>query len=455
MENNNFITIVLAAGKGTRMKSKLPKVLHKVGGKPMVNRVLEAASLAGSEKNIVILGFGKEMVEKVLPENTVTVLQKEQLGTGHAVLQAKDLVNPEDTVLILCGDTPLLSPEMLKHFTTAHHKNKVAASVLTTVMPNPTGYGRIVRNMNGLLQKIVEHKDANIAELTIKEVNTGIYLFNAKSLFEALEKVGNDNAQGEYYLPDVLPILHDAGQKIEAVVVDDYEETLGINSRLQLSRAEAILRERKNYELMRDGVTIIDPANTYIDSDVTIEPDCIIYPSTWIEGKTIIHSGCEIGPGCRFSDVEIGANSTISFTYAHECRIGKNVTVGPYVHLRPNTVISDNVHIGNFMEVKNSNIGEGTKLPHLSYIGDSDIGKKVNMGCGTITVNYDGKVKHRTTIADNAFVGCNSNLVAPVTVGEGAYIGAGSTITKDVPAHELAIARERQKNIPNWVDKRR
>ncbi|WP_269140286.1 bifunctional UDP-N-acetylglucosamine diphosphorylase/glucosamine-1-phosphate N-acetyltransferase GlmU [Pectinatus sottacetonis] len=455
MSSGEFSTVILAAGKGTRMKSNIPKVLHHIGGKPMLQHVIDAAIGAGAVKNIVVVGFGRDEVKAAVGNTARVVVQEEQLGTGHAVLQAKPLINENDTVMVLCGDTPLLTAKMLKKFYDAHKKEKAQASVLTAVMPDPKGYGRVIRDFNGYVKKIVEHKDATTAERAVTEVNTGIYCFEAKTLFAALKKVGNNNAQGEYYLPDVLEIIRDQGKKISAAAVKSYEATLGINSRQQLAEAERILHRRKNRQLMADGVTIMDPATTYIDVDVTIGQDTVIYPSTWIQGNSTVGSNCEIGPCSRFTDINIGDKAVVTFTYAHECEIGAEATVGPYVHLRPHTKVADKVHIGNFVEVKNSNIGEKTKLPHLSYIGDSDIGSGVNMGCGTITVNYDGKKKYRTTIENDAFVGCNSNLVAPVKVGEGAYVGAGSTITKDIPAGELAVGRARQTNIPKWRDKRK
>ncbi|MDQ0204341.1 bifunctional UDP-N-acetylglucosamine diphosphorylase/glucosamine-1-phosphate N-acetyltransferase GlmU [Pectinatus haikarae] len=454
MSAEKFSTIILAAGKGTRMNSSLPKVLHRVGGKTMLQHVIDAANGAGAKNNVVVVGFGREKVEQAVGDSVRIVVQEEQLGTGHAVRQAEPMIDKNDTVMVLCGDTPLLTAKILRNFYEMHQKEEAQASVLTAVMPDPTGYGRIIRTFGGEFKKIVEHKDASIAEKAVTEVNTGIYCFNAGELFAALCKVGHDNAQGEYYLPDVLEIIHAEGKKVTAVAAESYKATLGINSREQLSQAEKILHQRKNRQLMADGVTIMDPDTTYVDSDVKIGRDTIIYPSTWIEGDSVVGAECEIGPCSRFCDTSIGSGSVISFTYAHQCEIGADVTMGPYVHLRPNTKIADRAHIGNFVEVKNSNIGEGTKLPHLSYIGDSDIGTGVNMGCGCITVNYDGKKKYRTTIEDNAFVGCNSNLVAPVKVGKGSYIGAGSTITKDVPAGELAVGRARQTNIAKWRDKR-
>ncbi len=453
---SDLVAIILAAGKGTRMKSALPKVLHKAGGKAMVQHVLDAAREAGARRCILVVGFGSETVEKAVQGDVEIVLQEEQLGTGHAVRMTEPLMAQESgTVMVLCGDTPLLTGSLLKKLYDSHREAAAKATVLTAIMPDATGYGRIIRGQDGSVKKIVEHKDATEAERQVREVNSGIYCFEREALFSALSEVTCDNAQGEYYLPDVLSILRTRGEKIWAVAAEDYQETLGVNSRAQLAGAERILRQRKNEALMENGVTLMDPASTFIDTDVSIGRDTIIYPFTWLEGKTSVGEGCILGPSSRFSDTRIGNGVTAQFVYAHECEIGDDVTMGPYVHLRPDTRIAAGVKIGNFVEVKNSNIGKGSKLPHLQYIGDCDMGADVNMGCGTITVNYDGRKKYRTVIGDNAFVGCNSNLVAPVTVGNGAYIAAGSTITREVPEGNLGVARARQKNIPDWEDKRK
>ena len=438
------------------MKSAMPKVLHKAGGKAMLQHVIDAAQAAGAKRNIVVVGFGGAVVQEAVGTQAEVVVQKDQLGTGHAVLQAAPLLREEHgTVMVLCGDTPLLTGELLKKLYDAHREAGAKATVLTAVMPDATGYGRIIRTATGTVEKIVEHKDATDAERRVQEVNSGIYCFEKDDLFAALAQVTCDNAQGEYYLPDVLSILRQKGEKIWAVAADDYESTLGINSRVQLAGAEKILRRRKNIELMESGVTIMDPDSTFIDADVTVGRDTVIYPFTWLEGDTHVGENCTLGPSSRFSDAIIGSGVTAQFVYAHSCEMADGVTMGPYVHIRPNTKLAAKVKIGNFVEVKNSNIGLGTKLPHLSYIGDCDMGGGVNMGCGTITVNYDGKKKYRTVIGDNAFVGCNSNLVAPVTIGDGAYVAAGSTITKEVPPSDLAVARARQKNIAGWADKRK
>lgn len=448
--------VILAAGKGTRMRSKLPKVLHKVGGKAMLQHVLDAADAAGAAEKIVIVGHGAELVESMVGEQGKIVLQAEQLGTGHAVMQTKEaLAGFTGTAMILCGDTPLLDGEELKKFYEAHVQSGAAATVLTAFMDNPFGYGRIVRDADGNVQGIVEEKDADAQQKLIKEINTGIYCLECPLMFDVLATLTCDNAQGEYYLTDVLTKLNEAGKKVGGVVTADSDMVMGINSRRQLAEAESVMRVRILNKLMDEGVTVMDPSSTFIEGSVKIGRDTVIYPFTWLEGSTEIGEDCEIGPNVRLTNVEVGNGTHLQFVYGHDCRVCDEVTAGPYVHLRPDTVIGNKVKIGNFVEVKNSNVGTGTKLPHLTYIGDSDIGSGVNMGCGCITVNYDGKKKHRTVIEDNVFVGCNTNLVAPVTVKAGCYIGAGSTITKEVPENSLGIARAKQKNIEGWAEKYR
>ena len=451
-----MVAVILAAGKGTRMKSSMPKVLHAVGGKPMLCHVMEAAAQAGSGRTIIVVGHGSEQVQAEIGGAAEYVLQKEQLGTGHAMMQVQPtLTGFSGTILLLCGDTPLLTGETLKKLVAEHKQSGAVATVLTAVPSDATGYGRILRDDSGRVLGIVEQKDASEAQKKIGEINTGIYCFEAAPLFAALGGLTCNNAQGEYYLTDVLAILAAAGDRVGAIPVEDFQETLGINSRVQLAEAETLLRRRKLVELMENGVTVMDPASTFVDAAVSIGQDTILYPYTWIEGATTIGRDCRIGPNTRIADSQIGDAVTLHFSYAHECKIGEGVTVGPYAHLRPDTELLAGVKVGNFVEVKNSRVGQGSKLPHLSYIGDADIGSGVNIGCGTITVNYDGKKKHRTVIGDTAFVGCNSNLVAPVSVGAGAYIAAGSTITKDVPDGALGVGRARQSNIAGWTEKKK
>ena len=443
--------VILAAGKGVRMKSDIPKVLHCVAGKPMLAHVLDAAEVAGCARKIVITGFGADKVASVVKEQAEIAEQKEQLGTGHAVIQAKPLLKDfNGTVMILCGDTPLLDGSDLRRFYEQHTETGNQATVLTAVLPDATGYGRIVRATDGRIEKIVEQKDALTEELDIKEINTGIYCFDSTELFAALEKVDCNNAQGEYYLTDVIAKLVEKDAKVGAVIAADAASVMGVNSRRDLAVAEKWLRWKTNNHMMDEGVTIIDPENTYIDANVVIGRDTIIQPYTWLEGNTVIGKNCVIGPNTRLTNMQIGDGSSLHFTYAHDAAVGKNTNIGPFVHIRPDSCLADGVKVGNFVEIKNSSVGKGSKLPHLSYIGDADVGENVNIGCGCIIVNYDGKKKSRTNIGDNAFVGCNSNLVAPVVLGDNCYIAAGSTITKEVPGNCLGVARARQRNIDCW-----
>jgi bifunctional UDP-N-acetylglucosamine pyrophosphorylase/glucosamine-1-phosphate N-acetyltransferase len=447
--------IILAAGKGTRMKSRLPKVLHKLGGKYMIEYVINGVRELGVEKLIAVIGHEAEMVRQALGEDVLYAVQKEQLGTGHAVLTAMPHIREEEgQVLVVCGDTPLIKPETFKKLWDFHRENKAACTVLSAFLPDPAGYGRIVRE-EGRVVKIVEQKDASPEELSIHEINTGTYCFDLKSLRKALTLLTPNNAQGEYYLTDVLSILVSQGLKVKAVTAEDYQETMGINSRSQLAEAEKVLRERKIYQLMDEGINIIDPASTYIEQDVTIGRDTVIEPFTFLRGKTIIGSECIIGPEADIKDSIVGNGVNVNRTVMIEASVGDNCRIGPFAYLRPGTKLSHNVKIGDFVEIKKSNIGEHSKVPHLTYVGDAEVGKNVNIGCGTITCNYDGKHKYRTIIKDRAFIGSNTNLVAPVEVGEGAMIGAGSTVTKDVPPDGLAVAREKQVNIPGWAARKR
>ena len=451
--SNRFV-IILAAGQGTRMKSKLYKVLHPVCGKPMVRHVLEQMKDLKAEKIVTVVGHGSDMVKSELGDECQYVLQAEQLGTAHAVMQTKELLKgKQGTTLVVCGDTPLLKAETINALMDHHIKQNAKATILTSFADDPTGYGRIIRNEQGHVEKIVEHKDATDEEKQVREINAGTYCFDNESLFNALEKVSNENAQGEYYLPDVIEILKSEGEIVTAYSTDDFTETLGVNDRVALSQAEKIMRQRINEKHMRNGVTIIDPEQTYIESDVVIGQDTIIYPGTIIKGKTTIAEDCVIGPHTEIVNCSVDSETTIRQSVAHDSQIGASVQIGPFSHIRPQSHIYDEVRIGNFVEVKKSTFGKGSKASHLSYIGDAEVGDNVNIGCGSITVNYDGVNKFKTIIEDNVFIGCNSNLVAPVKIGEGAYVAAGSTITKDVPSEALSIARARQENKENYVQK--
>ncbi|MFB1100822.1 bifunctional UDP-N-acetylglucosamine diphosphorylase/glucosamine-1-phosphate N-acetyltransferase GlmU [Terribacillus sp. JSM ZJ617] len=449
---SNRYAVILAAGKGTRMKSKLYKVLHPVMGKPMVQHVTDQLNSLQLDKLITIVGHGAEDVKAQLGDVSEYALQEEQLGTGHAVLQAEEFLNDKEGVtVVLSGDTPLITGQTIQALLDHHEQQGASATVLTAKAPDPAGYGRVIRSDAGEVLRIVEHKDANAEELLVDEINTGTYCFDNKLLFQALHNVSNDNAQGEYYLPDVLELLKKDNKLVTAYQTTDFDETMGVNDRVALSQAERIMKRRVNEQHMRNGVTIIDPDSTYISTDAVIEQDVTILPNTMILGKTVIKEDAVIGPNSEVKDVTIGSRTVVKQSVAHDSEIGNDVNIGPFAHIRPQAQLGDNVKIGNFVEVKKASIGEGSKVSHLSYIGDAEVGKDVNVGCGTITVNYDGKNKHLTKIEDNAFIGCNANLIAPVTVGKGALVAAGSTITKDVPADALSIARARQENKNSYL----
>lgn len=445
--------IVLAAGEGTRMKSKLPKVLHKVCGQTMLKHVIDTVNNSGIEECIVVVGHEAEKVKENLSSEIKTVLQEEQLGTGHAVMMAYDNIK-EGTILVLCGDGPLITEETLRAMIDYHKKGDFGATVLTADLPNPEGYGRIIRDAENRLQKIVEEKDATAEEKSITEINSGIYCFDGNTLKDVLPKLGNDNIQKEYYLTDVLPIMHNVGFKTGIYKTEDYEEIMAINSRGQLAEVEAIMRKRINRNHMANGVTIINPEHTYIEKTVTIGIDTVIYAGTILIGNTVIGEGCIIGQNSRIENSIIGNGVEVQSSTIIDSSVGDYTTVGPYAYLRPNSSIGEHVKIGTFVEVKNSKINSHSSASHLSYIGDADVGKNVNIGCGVVFVNYDGKEKNRSIIGDNVFVGSNVNLIAPLVVKKDGYIACGSTITSEVPEGALAIARARQENKEGWVNKK-
>ncbi|MEC1733753.1 bifunctional UDP-N-acetylglucosamine diphosphorylase/glucosamine-1-phosphate N-acetyltransferase GlmU [Bacillus mojavensis] len=446
--------VVLAAGQGTRMKSKLYKVLHPVCGKPMVEHVVDEALKLSLTKLVTIVGHGAEEVKKQLGEKSEYALQAEQLGTAHAVKQAQPFLADEKGVtIVICGDTPLLTAETMEAMLKEHTQKEAKATILTAVAEDPTGYGRIIRGESGAVQKVVEHKDASEEERLVTEINTGTYCFDNEALFRAIDLVSNDNVQGEYYLPDVIEILKNEGETVAAYQTGNFQETLGVNDRVALSQAELFMKERINKRHMQNGVTLIDPMNTYISPEAVIGSDTVIYPGTVIKGEVQIGEDTIIGPHTEIMNSSIGSRTVIKQSVVNNSKVGNDVNIGPFAHIRPDSVIGHEVKIGNFVEIKKTQFGDRSKASHLSYVGDAEVGKDVNLGCGSITVNYDGKNKYLTKIEDGAFIGCNSNLVAPVTVGEGAYVAAGSTVTEDVPGKALAIARARQVNKDDYVKK--
>lgn len=453
---NRLASIILAAGKGTRMKSRYPKVLHKVCGQPMVRHVVDAAREAGVDFNIVVIGHGAGSVKEALAGQADFVVQSEQLGTGHAVMQAEEkLKDFVGDILVLCGDTPLVTARTLKQLVDYHREQGGAATVLTAELADPGAYGRIIRDEENRVSRIVEQKDASPEERAVREINTGMYCFYAPKLFAALKKITPANAQGEYYLTDVLEIFRAGGEKVTGILVEDSCEIIGINNRLQLSEAEQVMRRRILERWMLDGVTIKQPDSTYIDSRAEIGADTIIYPYTSIEGACRIGENCRVGPGTRLIAAELGDEVIIQNSIIMQSTAGEGCVIGPYAYIRPETVLAEGVKIGDFVEVKKSVIGKGSKVPHLSYVGDSLVGEKVNIGAGTITCNYDGQKKSRTVIGDGAFIGSNTNLVAPVEVGVDAITAAGSTITKSVPDGALAVERAKQVNHEGWATRKK
>ena len=450
--------VVLAAGKGTRMKSSMPKVLHRAGDRTLIDHVLGTAASLSPATTVVVIGHQAEEVKRALSERLGLgfTVQEPQLGTGHALLQTEPLLrDATGTLVLLSADVPLLRAETLAALLRRHEKRHAAATVLTADVAVSDGYGRIVRD-EGQIAAIVEHKDASPAERQIREINSGIYAFDVAPLFDALREIGSSNAQGEYYLPDLVRIYRRRGLPVETVKLEDAREVLGVNSRMELAEVSAILRVRKNQDLMASGVTLVDPATTFIGVDVAIGPDTIIHPSVHLEGATRIGSGCEIQSAVRIVNSTIDDGVQIgNFCLILDSHVSRGARIGPFAHIRPQSSVGEDAHVGNFVELKKTTMGRGSKANHLAYLGDATIGERVNIGAGTITCNYDGTLKHPTVIEDGAFIGSDSQLIAPVRVGKGSYVAAGSSITEDVPPESLAIARGKQVNKEGWVARRK
>ncbi|MFP4498668.1 MAG: bifunctional UDP-N-acetylglucosamine diphosphorylase/glucosamine-1-phosphate N-acetyltransferase GlmU [Vulcanimicrobiota bacterium] len=437
-----IVAVILAAGKSTRMKTKTPKILHEIMGKPMIDYVLQATQGAGVTRNIVVIGHEKEKIKDYLKDTVLYAEQNQQLGTAHAVLQAlPHLSDFHGDLMVVCGDMPLLSENTLKEFALNHKNKNAKVSLLTAIMEDPARLGRIIRGRNGTVKAIVEAADATDEQLLIKEVNTGTYIFDIDYLRELLPEISSDNAQNELYLTDSIELSQKKNISVEATVCKDSLESLGVNNRVQIALAARVIKERINNQFMMEGVTIMDPSTTYIEASVRIGSDTLILPQTMISGKTLIKTGCTIGPNTHIENCRIGENVEIRESVLSESEIGDNCKIGPFAHIRPGTRLAEKVKIGNFVETKKSVINTNTKVSHLSYIGDATLGKNVNIGAGTITCNYDGVRKNPTTIEDGVFIGSNSSLVAPIKIGEGAATGAGAVATKDIPPYKLAVGQ--------------
>ncbi|MBU6133712.1 bifunctional UDP-N-acetylglucosamine diphosphorylase/glucosamine-1-phosphate N-acetyltransferase GlmU [Staphylococcus xylosus] len=446
--------IVLAAGKGTRMKSKKYKVLHDVAGKTMIEHVIDNVKQSGVEQLVTIVGHGAQNVKETLGDASLYSFQEEQLGTAHAVKMASEhLKDKQGTTLVVCGDTPLITATTLKSMIEHHENTKAQATVLSATTENPFGYGRILRDSAQRLTKIVEQKDASETERQINEISSGIFAFDNQILFEKLELVKNENAQKEYYLPDVLSLILEDEGIVEIYHTDDFEEIMGVNDRVMLSEAEKAFKKRTNEQHMKNGVTIIDPATTYIGADVIIGEDTVIEPGVKLVGNTVIGEDTIVGQYTEITNSKVGSNVTIKQSIINEAIVGDYTNIGPFAQLRPGADLGEKVKVGNFVEVKKSVVKTGAKLPHLSYIGDAEIGERTNVGCGSITVNYDGINKFKTIIGNDSFIGCNTNLVAPITLGDRSFIAAGSTITDNVPQDSLALARVRQTTKEGYLKK--
>jgi bifunctional UDP-N-acetylglucosamine pyrophosphorylase/glucosamine-1-phosphate N-acetyltransferase len=450
--------VILAAGKGTRMKSSRPKVLHRVAGLPMIEYVLRAATPLGAASRIVVVGHQAEVLKAALSGSfgLSFVVQEPQLGTGHALLMAeKALAGATGTLVLLSGDVPLLRSETLEKLVQTHEAAAAAATVVTAVVDDPHGYGRIVRS-GEQIARIVEHRDATRAEREIREINSGIYAFSLDGLFDAVRRIGADNDQREYYLPDLIGMFRRQGRVVGTLTVDTADEIRGINSRSELAHVSALVRQATNQALMASGVTLEDPATTYITAGVEIGPDTIIHPGVSIEGRTIVGRGCEIHSGVRIVDSRLGDEVVIhNHSVITDATIANGAKVGPFAHLRQGAALGEDARVGNFVELKKTRLGAGSKSMHLAYLGDAVIGERVNIGAGTITCNYDGTNKNQTTIEEGAFIGSDTQLVAPVVIGKGAYVGSGSTIRENVPPGALAVSAGKQRNIEGWVENKR
>lgn len=461
--NRPAAVVVLAAGEGTRMRSATPKVMHPICGRSLIGHALATSRALEPDHLVVVVGHGRELVAEhltALDPGAVIAVQAEQKGTGHAVRTGleeltRQGVTPDGTVVVTYGDVPLLTADTLAALVGAHETGGHAVTVLTAQVPDPTGYGRIVRAPDGQVTAIVEQKDADQAQRAIREINSGVYAYDGRLLAEALGKVTTDNTQGEEYLTDTLAILREAGHRVGAHTADDHREIAGVNNRVQLAEARRVLNDRLLERAMLDGATIVDPASTWVDVDVTFAPDALVHPHTQLLGTTSVGEGAEVGPNCTLTDTAVGAGARVTNTVADRAEIGEQASVGPYAYLRPGAKLGKKAKAGTYVEMKNASIGEGTKVPHLSYVGDATIGDHTNIGAASVFVNYDGEAKHHTTIGSYCKTGSDNMFVAPVVVGDGAYTAAGSVITKDVPAGSLAVARGQQRNIEGWVARKR
>jgi len=450
--------VVLAAKEGTRMKSSIPKVLHSISGRTLLGHVLHAVDGLNAKNLRIVVGAGRELVEehvKQIAPHATTVFQEHRGGTGHATQLALAGATPSGTVLVLAGDTPMLSNQSLAALLEVHQKGGFVASVMTAEHPDPTGYGRIVRSEDGSLLRIVEERDASDNEKAIYEINSGVYAFDGAKLAGAIGKLKNDNSQGELYLTDVLEILRNDGGSIAAVLIEDFIEVLGVNDRSQLAESAALLRDLINESLMKSGVTIVDPLTTWVDSTAHVASDVTLLPGTWIAGKSTVASGAVIGPRTTLLDCTVATGAHVIESHCTGAVIGKDASVGPFTYLRPGTDLGASTKAGACVEMKNAVVGEGSKVPHLSYVGDATIGEGTNVGAATIFVNYDGVEKHHTTVGDHVRIGSDSMLVAPITIGDGAYTAAGSVITEDVPPGAIGVARAKQRNVLGWVMRKR